>query len=90
LQPRKQYNRLREEFAQLVVKGDYKGILKVFNHKPMLPDSELHLMLGYHSKEEYISAVIKAMRGNGKDARRLRSVVRTCLKWEELKIDNNN
>lgn len=87
LQPRKQYNRLREEFAVMIRDADYEGILRVFNHKPMLPDSGVHLLLGYRTKEDYISSVISALKGNGKDARTLRAVIRHCLHADGMDPD---
>lgn len=80
LQPRRQYNLLREEFAALIRDDDYEGVLRVFNHKPMLPDSDVHQMLGYRTKDEYIGGVLDAMKASGKDAETLRAVVRHCLK----------
>ena len=79
LEPRKNYNRLREQFAVMVHDSDYNGILKVFNHKPMLPDSGLPALLGYHSRDEYVNSVLEALRQGGKDADTLRNAIRRCL-----------
>ncbi|MDE6338612.1 MAG: DUF4435 domain-containing protein, partial [Muribaculaceae bacterium] len=75
LQPRKHYNRLREEFAVMVRNSDYPGILRVFNHKPMLPDSGIAQLLGYRSKDEYIRGVLDVLRNDDKDAETLRNVI---------------
>lgn len=83
LQPRRKYNLLREQFAVMVRDSDYLGILKVFNHKPMLPDSGIHQMLGYRTKEDYIDGVIDALKGHGKDAEHLRSTIKYCLHADE-------
>lgn len=87
LEPRKAYNILREQFAAMVRDGDYDGILRVFNHKPMLPDSGLPQLLGYRSKEEYIEGVLEAMKESGKDAATLRAAVRHCLRAPEEQPD---
>lgn len=79
LEPRKNYNRLREQFAVMIRDNDYDGILKVFNHKPMLPDSGLPHLLGYHSRDEYINGVLEALRQGGKDAQTLTSAIKHCL-----------
>lgn len=84
LQPRKHYNRLREEFAVMIRDNDYASILRVFNHKPMLPDSGIHTLLGYHSKEDYIEGVLTLLKGNSKDANALREAVRHILHADEL------
>lgn len=83
LQPRKHYNRLREEFAAMIRDNDYEGILRVFNHKPMLPDSGVHQLLGFRSKDDYISGVLDVLKSHGKDARTLREIIRHCLHAEQ-------
>lgn len=80
LQPRKHYNRLREEFAVMVRDSDYIGILRVFNHKPMLPDSGVAQLLGYRSKDEYIRGVLQVLEEDGHDSEALRTVIRHCLR----------
>lgn len=79
LQPRKHYNHLREEFAIMVRDEDYDGILRVFNHKPMLPDSGVAQLLGYKSKDEYIQGVLEVLAGDDKDARTIRGIILNCL-----------
>lgn len=79
LQPRFHYNALREQFAAMIRDSDYNGVLKVFNHKPMLTDCMVAQLLGYKSKDEYISGVIAAIKGGGHDGERIRSSVMHCL-----------
>ncbi len=79
LQPRKHYNELRQRFARMIAEEDYAGILQVFNHKPMLPDSGVHQLLGFRSKEEYISGVLRVLEENGPDAKTIREAVRHCF-----------
>lgn len=83
LQPRRHYNRLREEFSRLIRENDYRGILKVFNHKPMLPDSGVARMLGYTSKEDYIGGVLDLLKHHGKEAEQLRHAIRHILHADE-------
>lgn len=83
LQPRKHYNLLREEFAVMVRDSDYLGILRVFNHKPMLPDSGIAQLLGYRSKDEYIRGVLQALEEDSHDGETLRAVIRHCLRAPE-------
>lgn len=79
LEPRKYYNMIRENFAVMIRDNDYNGILKVFNHKPMLSDSGLPQLLGYHSRDEYVNGVLQVIQKDGKDADTLRAAVRHCL-----------
>lgn len=83
LQPRRHYNRIREEFAVMVRDGDYDGILRVFNHKPMLPDSGVAQLLGYKSKDDYIRGVLEILAGDDKDAHALRHVILNCLRADD-------
>ncbi len=43
---RSHYNRLITEFKQMIDSRDYAGILRVFNHKPMLPERGVVQLLG--------------------------------------------
>lgn len=80
LQPRRHYERLRAEFSSLLSASDYEGVLRVFNHKPMLSDCGIAQALGYRSKEEYIGAVLDVLKEGGSDARKLSATVKKCLK----------
>lgn len=79
LQPRDHYNRLRNEFRQMIDSDDYAGVLRVFNHKPMLSDCNVAQLLGYKRKEDYIAGVIGSLKGNGKDAVQLRDAIKKCF-----------
>lgn len=84
LQPRRHYNRLREEFAALVRDRDYEGILRVFNHKPMVAASGLPQLLGYHSTDDYISGVLDVLKSDSHESRNLRAIIRHCLHADEV------
>lgn len=79
LQPRKQYNQLRESFAVMSRDNDYEGVLRVFNHKPMLSDSGVAQQLGYRTKDAYISGVLETIKSYGPSSDKLRAVIRHCL-----------
>lgn len=88
LRPRQLYYCLRSEFASLVERGDYAGILRVFNHKPMLGDCGVAHLLGYPSKEAYIAGVLAHLNGTDHTAERLRRAVKECfLITDELDVD---
>lgn len=84
LKPRENYNQLRHEFAALLSADDYEGVLRVFNHKPMLPNSGLHQLLGYHSKEDYIQGVIDLLREHSPDAEIIRKTIRKCFHLPDI------
>lgn len=86
LRPREQYNTLRREFQEMIRTDDYNGVLRVFNHKPMLPESNVAGLLGFPNKETYISEVLGVLKGTGKDARALKAAIKFCFR---LDMENN-
>lgn len=85
LRPRETFNRLRTEFRRMLESNDYPGILKVFNHKPMLSESNVATLLDYRSKEQYIKGVLNVLKGNGKDSKQIRAAIKYCF---GLSLDN--
>lgn len=83
LQPRAAYDALLKEFAAMITAGDYAGVLRVFNHKPMLGDCGVARLLGYASKEAYISGVITTLKGGGKTGKALRASIRHAMRADE-------
>lgn len=75
LEPRKYYNSRRKEFLQLAEEKDLYGILRVFNHKPMLAAVNIHGQLGYKSPQDYIAGVIETLKGNDEDSKTLRNAI---------------
>ena len=74
---REQYNTLMAEFQTLSDTGDYAGILRVFNHKPMLPESRVAQLLGFKDTSDYIAGVLTALKSTGSThARLLRRAIR--------------
>lgn len=79
LQPRQHYEQLLGEFRKMVREDDYTGVLKVFNHKPMLSDCGVDRLLGYDSKDEYIAGVLSVLKGSDSDSVSLRNAIRRCF-----------
>lgn len=79
LRPRETFNRLRAEFRQMLETNNYAGILRVFNHKPMLSESNVATLLDYRSKEQYIKGVLNVLKGNSKDAKQIRASIKHCF-----------
>lgn len=76
LRPREVFDQLRAEFRKMARGGDYEGVLRVFNHKPMLTGSCISKMLGYPNVDEYITGVISALKQPGDQADKLRGEIR--------------
>lgn len=83
LQPRDQYNEIRAIFKSLLSDRDYDGILKVFNHKPMLGECGVARMLGYKHRDDYIAGVISVLKGVGEEADNVRAAIRRCFRVDE-------
>lgn len=79
LQPRAAYDRLVKEFRAMVDNGDYAGVLKVFNHKPMLGNSGVATLLGYKHRDDYISGVLDTLRGHDHWSGSLAAAIRSCF-----------
>lgn len=76
LKPRETYDQLMAEFRRMAGGGDYEGILRVFNHKPLLTGSSAPKLLGFSGIDEYIAATITVMKHPSPDADRLRAEIR--------------
>lgn len=79
LDPRRHYNALRHEFNTMIAADDYAGVLRVFNHKPLLGDCGLPALLGYQNKDAYISGVLTALKTDSKHSRTLKAAVKHCF-----------
>ena len=79
LRPRDTYNHLLNDFSQMIKDGDYAGILRVFNYKPMLSECPVARLLGFSSKDDYISGVLWRLKGHDDVANRLRDAVKHCF-----------
>ncbi len=79
LRPRDYYNALSADFRSMLAENDYLSVLRVFNHKPMLADSNVALLLGYNNKDEYIAGVINTLKGSSRHAEELRLAIKRCF-----------
>lgn len=87
---RAQYDELMAEFDAIYRNADYPGVLRVFNHKPMLPDSQVAGLLGYANRNEYISGVLSVLKGHDRYARELRAAMRRVFLLPENSADDRN
>lgn len=72
---RAHYESLMREFQNIAANRDYKSVLRVFNHKPMLADSQVAPLLGYTNKEAYIRGVLTALKRHDPKAEELRAAI---------------
>lgn len=79
LHPRETYNQLLHDFAKLIRSRDYAGILKVFNHKPMLTATQIPHYLGFATSEEYVAGVLETLRTDPVNGPLLREAVKSLF-----------
>lgn len=84
LNPRKQYNELHNQFRKIVEEDNYSGMLKVFNHKPLITECDLSGELGYKNKDEYIRGVISTLKNNAEEGKKIRDAIRKALVPDNL------
>lgn len=76
LKPRDTYDQILAEFRRMSRGGDYEGVLRVFNHKPMFTGSSVAKALGYSNIDDYVTGVISTMKHPDEKAEKLRSEIR--------------
>lgn len=79
INPRGVYESLCREFNKYVQQCDYMEVLKVFNNKPMLSESNVAGLCGLQGKNAYINRVLDLLKEDGKYAERLRIAIRKCF-----------
>ena len=79
INPRSMYDNLCREFHRYLSNGDYAMVLRVFNQKEMLTDSNVAGLLGLDSKDAYIKTVLNILKSDGKDADAIRAAVKDCF-----------
>ena len=73
------YAGIKEKFIRFAETGDYKNILRVYNQKGMLPQSQLCKYCGISNKESYLNLVLSILKENKEDAIVIRTSIKECL-----------
>ncbi|MCH5224431.1 MAG: DUF4435 domain-containing protein [Muribaculaceae bacterium] len=79
LKPRTHYNELVKSFQAIVHNKDYPSLLRVFNHKPLMAECELPMLLGYKNKDDYVKGVISQLKAGGPESDKMRMAIRKAL-----------
>ncbi|MDE6402919.1 MAG: DUF4435 domain-containing protein, partial [Muribaculaceae bacterium] len=77
--PRKHYDELVRLFKSYIDDRDYRGVLRVFNRKSMLPGSNISGLLGLNGRGAYVEYILRLLREDGRAAARIRSAVKECF-----------
>ena len=73
------YTGIKEKFIRYAETGDYNNILRVYNQKGMLPQSQLCKYCGISNKESYLNLILSILKENKEDADVIRSSIKECL-----------
>ena len=76
LNPRGFYEQTCREFRKLVQEGDYMGILRVFNQKQMIGESNVAILCGCQSKESYFKTVLHILKTDTPISRAMRTGIK--------------
>ena len=79
LNPRAYYEELCRDFHRYVASGDYNAVLKVFNEKSMLVNSNVAALCGMSNKDAYIRTVLHILKGDSRAARDIRKAIKECF-----------
>lgn len=79
INPRGLYEQLCKQFHTYEQSGDYNGVLKVFNQKQMLGESNVASYCGYQSKDDYIRGVLGILKSGAKEAQAIRKAIKQCF-----------
>lgn len=80
INPRGTYEAFCREFHSYVESGAYQSILRVYNQKSMINTSNVANLCGVNGgKDGYIKVILKILKGNGKDATRIRRAIIRCF-----------
>lgn len=80
INPRGLYEQFCREFAQYAGTEDYDSILRVYNQKSMVPNSNVGTLCGLSgSKDAYVQAILTILKSEGEEASMIRNAVMRCF-----------
>ena len=83
INPRGLYDQLCREFHVYEDNEDYASILKVYNQKLMISESDVATLCGFKGKDDYIRGVLNILKGGKESARAIRHAIKACFGLEE-------
>ena len=77
------YNSICSQFRSFVKNRDYRSILKVYNQKSMLTNSNVCNLCGLANKDKYLRVILTILRDDRPEADSIRSAIRACFKIDK-------
>ena len=79
LRPRDIYNGLVRDFRGYAEGGDYQSILRVYNQKSMVGQSNVAELCGLKNHDAYVAAIIEILKEDSPEADSIRRAVTRCF-----------
>ena len=83
INPRGLYDQLCREFHVYEDNDDYESILRVYNQKLMLVESNVAILCGFKGRDDYIRGVLNILKGNSENAHAIRRAIKHCFGIED-------
>lgn len=80
INPRAIYEQFCREFSKYIQTGDYASVLKVYNQKSMVGQSNVGPLTGTGDKRGYLTAVLNILKTDTQAATRIRNALRAQIK----------
>lgn len=80
INPRAIYESFCREFSGYIQRGDYEAVLRVYNQKSMIAQSNVSSLTGCGDKRAYITAVLDILKTDTPAAARIRTAIRARIR----------
>ncbi|MBE6305902.1 MAG: DUF4435 domain-containing protein [Bacteroidales bacterium] len=80
INPRAIYEQFCRDFSDYIKRGDYEAILRVYNQKSMVGQSNVSSLTGCGDKRSYLTAVLNILKTNSHAANRIRQAIRSRIR----------
>ena len=82
INPRNIYDSLCRKFHLYLEEGNYAQVMRVFNQKHMLSDSNVAPLVGLEDKKAYIRTILTILKTNHPEASPIRKAIIACFNFE--------
>lgn len=79
INPRAIYEQFCRDFQLYIREDDYMAVLRVFNQKSMIGQSNVSSLTGCGDKRSYLTAVLNILKSDTEAAHRIRTALRNCI-----------
>lgn len=84
INPRGIYKSLVDEFRSMYAAGDYQGVLRVFNDKTMINNTNVATLCGLKNKEHYLATILNILKSDSKESEEIRNSISSVFDFKGL------